>query len=46
MKAYKTKTWQQETMGMRGSVKLFGINPFDYEWRPAGKRGKINNAFG
>lgn len=46
MKTYKTRTWQQETTGVETSIRVFGVNPFEYEWVPTGKRGKIKTAYG
>jgi len=31
MKLFKQKTWQFETSGVEGEVKLFGVNIFDYK---------------
>ena len=37
MKLFKQKTWQFETSGIEGEVKLFGVNIFDYKWQETGK---------
>jgi len=32
MKLWKSKSWQLETTGVDGNVRLFGLNIFDYKW--------------
>lgn len=32
MKMWKEKSWQLETTGVDGNVRLFGVNIFEYKW--------------
>ena len=41
MKLCKQKTWQFETSGVEGEVKLFGVNIFDCQWQETGERVKV-----
>ena len=40
------KTWKYETIGSEGNTVVFGINPFEYKWDYAEKRGKIRESSG
>ena len=43
MKIWKQPTWQYETTGVEGNATLFGVNIFDYEWVPTGRRAKVKS---
>jgi len=43
MKLFKEKTWQFETSGVEGEVKLFGVNIFDYQWQETGEYVKVTD---
>ncbi len=43
MKMRKQKTWQHEVTGIDGNTILFGVNIFDYQWKPAGQRVKVRD---
>ena len=43
MKLFKQKTWQFETSGVEGEVKLFGVNIFDYQWQDTGEYVKVTD---
>ena len=36
-------TWEFETSGPDGQCKLFGVNIFDYDWKPTGRRVKVQD---
>ena len=35
--------WKFETVGPDGQCKLFGVNIFDYDWQPTGRRVKVQD---
>ena len=35
--------WKYETVGPDGQCKLFGVNIFDYDWQPTGRRVKVQD---
>ena len=45
MKLFNQKTWQFETSGVEGEVKLFGVNIFDYKWQETGEYVKVTDPF-
>lgn len=46
MKMYKAMTWQHETTGTDGNVRLFGVNIFDHPWQDTGERVSVKDFSG
>lgn len=43
MKLYKEQSWQLRTTGIDGSVMLFGVNIFNYQWISTGETIVLDN---